>query len=499
MTPLLFAGMPLLAVVILNIPSWGRYRAVAIWAVSLIAPLQFALAVYAAARCLSTGAPIPAAFGIDFSVDLLSAVILAVIALVAGVASVVAHSTVKRKQFSFGNALLLLIAGMNCQVMVSDAFSLYVFIEAVSIASFLLIAINQKIDELEGAFKYYLMSALATMMLTLSIAMLFGLTGGTSFATLSAYARANAGAHPIALSASIIMFAAALLVKSGAIPFHTWVPDAHSSAPAPVSVVLAGVVIKVSGAYSLMRVFRDVFPVDPGIGRVLAAFGLVSVVGGALAAMGQSDIKRMLAFSSVSQIGYIVLGVSTGSPLGFFGAAAHFFNHATFKSLLFADSAVIAERTGTRDMNKMGGLAAAMPVTGVSSILGLMSMAGIPPLSGFWSKLLIVIALWRVSPGLALAALFSSALTLAYFLILQKKVFFGKAPALAGGGPDAGEPEYGTKPSAGGHECAGGLIAGGPECNAGLKFVQILLSAINVAVGLLFPALLTYLNGKGIL
>ena len=188
--------------------------------------------------------------------------------------------------------------------------------------------------------------------------------------------------------------------------------------------------------------------------------------------MGQTDIKRMLAFSSVSQIGYIVLGVSTGSYLGFLGALMHFFNHASFKSLLFVNAAAIATQTGTRDMTKLGGLTAKMPVTGVSSVLGLLSMAGIPPLSGFWSKLVIVMAVWQVSPPLAITALCASVLTLAYFLILQKKVFFGKlAPGLE-------------------------TVR---ECGRSMKFVEILLSGVNVAAGLLFPLFFVFLQSKGLL
>jgi multicomponent Na+:H+ antiporter subunit D len=283
---------------------------------------------------------------------------------------------------------------------------------------------------------------------------------------------AHQGAYPVALLAAFVLFTVALSIKSGVVPFHTWVPDAHSSAPTPVSVMLAGVVIKVSGVYALMRIFRDVFLNNPALGSVLSILGLLSIAVGALGAIGQTDIKRMLAFSSVSQIGYIILGASTGSVLGFVGAVMHFFNHATFKSLLFVDAAAILHQTGTRDMDQMGGLAQKMPVTGVSSVLGLLSMAGIPPLSGFWSKLVIVMAVWQVSPGMAIAALCLSALTLGYFLILQKKVFFGKVA------PNMQEAR---------------------ECGGSMQFVQVLLSAVNVLAGILFPLLFVFFHGKGLI
>ncbi len=469
--PLLFIAIPLLAVVVLNIYTWNDRRA-AMWAGMTAAVFQLTLAGVDVARCVSSGAALRSEFFGTFSVDLFSAVVLFIIGFIAFITLMVAGSTIKTSRFNFGSAVLLLMMGMNGVVMVTDVFSLYVFIEVTATSSFLLIAINKKRDELEGAFKYYMMSALATIMMLMSIVLLFALTGDTSFSAIAAYVAAHQGAYPVALLAAFVLYTVALSIKSGVVPFHTWVPDAHSSAPSPVSVMLAGVVIKVSGVYALMRIFRDVFLSNPALGSVLSILGLTSIAVGALGAMGQTDIKRMLAFSSVSQIGYIILGASTGSALGFLGAVMHFFNHATFKSLLFVDAAAILHGTGTRDMDQMGGLAQKMPVTGVSSVLGLLSMAGIPPLSGFWSKLVIVMAVWQVSPGLAIAALCLSALTLGYFLLLQKKVFFGKVPQ---------------------------NMQEAKECGGSMRFVQVLLSAVNVLAGLLFPILFVFLQGKGLI
>ena len=470
LVPFLFIGIPLAAVVILNALNW-KNRWVSLWAAVAVSVVQVALGVWDLVRVVSTGAPVSSSFFGNFTVDSFAAIVLTIIGFLGCVTALVATGTIHESRFSFGSALLVLLMGMNGVVMVADVFSLYVFIEVTGAASFLLIAIDKKRDELEGAFKYYLMSALATLMMLLSIAFLFVLSGGTSYAGIAAYITSLNGNYPVMLNAAILLFVIALSIKSGVVPFHTWVPDAHSSAPSPVSVVLAGVVIKVSGVYALMRVYRDVFLNDPKVGMALAILAIVSILVGSLGAIGQSDIKRMLAFSSVSQIGYIILGVSTGSALGFVGAVMHFFNHATFKSLLFTDAAAVYHQTGTRDMDQMGGLGKKMPYTSVSSIIGLLSMSGIPPLSGFWSKLVIVIAVWQVSPGLAIAALCLSVLTLGYFLILQKKVFFGKLnPAM-----DAVT-----------------------EVGGSLRFVEVLLSAVNVLAGLLFPVVLYYLHTRGI-
>jgi multicomponent Na+:H+ antiporter subunit D len=169
----------------------------------------------------------------------------------------------------------------------------------------------------------------------------------------------------------------------------------------------------------------------------------------------------MLAYSSISQMGYIVLGLGCGTPLGIVGAVFHLFNHAIFKTLLFVNSAAIEQRTGTTDMNRMGGLGSRMPVTGVTSTIAALSTAGVPPLAGFWSKLIIVIALWQAHDyGFAGIAVLMSVVTLAYLLLMQRRIFFGKT-----------SPEH----------------AGVREAAAGVVVPELVLAALTVAVGLLFP------------
>jgi multicomponent Na+:H+ antiporter subunit D len=223
------------------------------------------------------------------------------------------------------------------------------------------------------------------------------------------------------------LFVCGLFIKGGLVPFHGWVLGAYSAAPAATSVLLAGIATKISGIYTLIRLIVSVFGFDPGINQILLIVGAVSAVVGALAALGQTDFKRLLAYSSISQMGYILLGLGCGSELGLLGAVFHFFNHAMFKSQLFVNSAALQEQVGTTDMNKMGGLGSRMPWTSTTSILAALSTAGVPPLSGFWSKLIIIIALWQAGMmGYSMLAVAVSVLTLAYMLMMQQKVFFGR-------------------------------------------------------------------------
>jgi multicomponent Na+:H+ antiporter subunit D len=358
-------------------------------------------------------------------VDGLSMVALLAIGLVGLVTVVfsISYSLDEDRRPGYYALIMLAVTGMNGLVMATDLFSLYVFLEIVSITSFILIAYQYDDFGIEGSFKYMMLSAVATVFLLVAIALLFALTGGVSFSELGAGIK---GGGPVAtLCFAFVFFALAL--KAGMIPFHGWLPDAYTSSPAPVSILLAGIVTKIAGVYTMIRVIMAVFGLNPVFLNLLMIIGAVSTVLGAFFALGQKDFKRMLAYSSISQIGYIMMGFAAGTPLGLIGAVFHFFNHAVFKSLLFINAGSVETATKTRNFDELGGLTEKMPVTGVTSIIGLLSTAGIPPLAGFWSKLIIIVALWNAGfQFFAFVAVFASVVTLAYLLSLQRNVFFGK-------------------------------------------------------------------------
>lgn len=359
--------------------------------------------------------------------------------------------------------ILLAVAGMNGLVLATDLFSMYVFLEVASVCSFILIAYQYDHLGLEGSYKYMMLSAVATVFLLLGISLMFALTGGVSFADMAAGIQTSS--LPVKLGLAFLFFAFAL--KAGVMPFHAWLPDAYTGAPAPVSIFLGGIVTKIAGVYTLMRLILNIFGFTKSFSMLLLILGALSAVMGAFMALGQRDFKRMLAFSSISQIGYIMMGFATGSPLGLVGAVFHFFNHAVFKSLLFANAGAVEMATGTRNLDELGGLSAKMPVTGTTSVIGLLSAAGIPPLAGFWSKLIIIIALWTAGYRIfATIAVFASVITLAYLLSLQRHVFFGKL-----------------------REGLEGIKEVSPAC----YWPEIIMAAITVAAGLLFPLFYTKL------
>ncbi len=321
--------------------------------------------------------------------------------------------------------LLVMIAGMNGLVLSSDLFNIYIFLEMAAIASYALVAFGRGHEELEASFKYLMLSAVASAFILLSIAVVFGVTGGVSFGTVAQGLKTLNIKYVVGFCSAL--FLAGFGLKAALVPFHSWLPDAHPSAPAPISAMLSAVLIKVSGVYAMTRIFLNVFGLTPALTTVLTVMGVVSIFVGALAALGQNDIKRMLAYSSISQIGYVVLGLGIGTPLGILGGLFHLFNHALFKSLLFLNAGAIEQSTGTRSLDKMGGLAKVMPLTATTSAIASLSIAGVPPLNGFWSKLLIIIALVQAKMHvLAVLAVLGSVVTLWYYLVLQHNAFFGK-------------------------------------------------------------------------
>jgi multicomponent Na+:H+ antiporter subunit D len=460
--PSLLILLPLAGIIILNLPLGNIMRRTAyVFAFGLFL-IQIALAIFHYPGLWAGGlGAVDAFFNVSFTVDHLSFIVLLSIGIVSLTSLIVGRYTISddEQRFNFINLLIIASIGMCGIVMVRDIFSLYVFLEVAAVTSFILIALQKDRLALEGAFKYIVMSAIATIMMLASIALIIMVTGDTSFAAIRQALYGSRDAFIVKLATGL--FVCGLFIKGGLVPFHGWLPDAYSQAPSAVSILLAGIVTKVSGIYTLIRLVTSVFGFTDNIKGVLILVGVISMLFGAFAALTQNNFKRMLAYSSVSQVGYILAGLGTGTMLGVVGAIFHFFNHAIFKTLLFVNSAAVEKSTGKVDMDEMGGLSEKMPVTGATSLVGFLSTSGIPPFAGFWSKLMIIIALWFSGHYVyAVIAVLTSVLTLAYLLMMQRKVFFGK---LAGTLHDI------------------------KEAPAGFAAIAIVLALITIGVGIFFP------------
>ncbi|MBN1794457.1 MAG: monovalent cation/H+ antiporter subunit D family protein [Candidatus Omnitrophica bacterium] len=318
---------------------------------------------------------------------------------------------------------LLMVAGMNGVVLSGDLFNLYVFLEIASIASYALVGFGCQHDELEASFKYLVLGSVASTFILLGVAVGYSLTGTLNMADISARLPHDSSTFIFMASCFILGFG----LKAALVPFHAWLPDAHPSAPAPISAMLSGVLIKAIGVYALIRLIFNIFGLTPVLSHILLFFGTASMVIGVFLAIGQWDMKRLFAYHSISQIGYVMLGFGLATPLGILGAIFHLMNHAVFKGLLFLTAGSVEYNIHTRQLEEMGGLRERMPVTGFTSLVASMSIAGIPPLNGFWSKLIIIIACVQSGHYIfGLWAAFVSLMTLASFLKVQKFAFFGE-------------------------------------------------------------------------
>jgi len=438
----LFVLLPLLVLLLLNLPWRGISRQVSHFCVLVLgfADVVFGLALPSVH--VKSELPILSQLHFGFIADDLTRVFLVSIGLVVCAAAFVSQASIpnERAQRNFSSLLLVSLIGMNGTVLLSDFFSLYVFLEVTGVASFILIAFERGIFAVEGAFRYLLLSAVAAMFMLTGVGLLVFTVGETTFHAVHGALASGAGAGASVLpKVAVVLYIIGLFIKGGLVPFHGWLPGAYSAAPAGVSVLLAGIVTKVSGIYALVRLAQDVLLPATGLSMVFLVAGAVSIVIGAVAAIGQSDLKRMLAYSSISQVGYIVIALGASTELGIVAATFHLFNHVIFKSLLFVDSASVESELGTTDMARMGGIGTKMPWTGTTTAIGMLSAAGIPPFSGFWSKLLIVLALWKAGhEGFACLAIVSSILTLGYFMVMQHRAFFGKSSAAVDSLKEAG-------------------------------------------------------------
>jgi len=365
--------------------------------------------------------------GICMVLDGLTSFMLVTVNLVSLLITVYSISYMEKytDKYRFYTLFMLMLAGMNGIIITGDLFNLFVFLEISSIASYALVAFGTEAEELEASFKYAVMGSVASSFVLLAIALLYSYTSTLNMADIS-FVISQKGSGMI-VSFVAVLFLAGFGLKAALVPFHAWLPDAHPSAPAPISAMLSGVLIKVLGVYALLRIFFNIIGINNITLSVFMFLGAVSMLVGVFLAIGQWDFKRLLAYHSISQIGYVILGLGLGTPLGILGGLFHLFNHSIFKSLLFLNSGAVDYSLGTRDLQKMGGLRDKMPVTANTNLIASMSIAGIPPFNGFWSKLLIILACIQANHfGYAFCAIIASILTLASFMKVQKYAFLGK-------------------------------------------------------------------------
>ena len=363
--------------------------------------------------------------------------LFAIAASVLGCLSVVfSFSYMKGKErTSFYYSMLLLVgAAMLGVVLSGDLLSLFIFWEIMSWSTFLLISYNGG-PALSAGMKYFVMSFVGSLAMLVGVVTLHGSFGTLEFAGVAA---GMSSASPGYVLAILVLFGVAFGTKNAIWPFHAWLPPAHSEAPSPFSAVLSGILIKM-GVYGFLLLMFVIVGLKTflslGGGRiefhtVLSIIGAITILLPTFIALFQNDAKRLLAWSTVAQAGYIMLGISFGTSLSVAGGIFHFLNHAVFKALLFMVVGAVEYRTkGVRDLDSLGGLIKRMPVTFVVALIGVCGLIGVPLTNGFVSKWLIYKALiLEQSPFLAFAALFGTWGTILYSYKFLHNIFLGQLP-----------------------------------------------------------------------
>jgi len=335
----------------------------------------------------------------------------------------------------FYYAMLLLVdAAMLGVVLSGDLLSLFIFWEVMSWSTFLLISTNGG-PALAAGMKYFIMSITGSLAMLVGIVWIFATTGTMQFSGVAAGLSAAAPGTRLGV---LVLFGIAFGVKSAVWPFHAWLPPAHSEAPSPFSAVLSGVLIKM-GVYGFlltmyvvigMRGFLSLGWRALPVHTILAIIGAVTIIVATLIALAQNDAKRLLAWSTVAQAGYIFLGISFGTAVAVAGGILHFLSHAVFKALLFMAAGAVEYRTGgVRDLDSLGGLIKKMPVTFAAALIGVCGLIGVPLTNGFVSKWLIYKTLIvDGSPFLAFIALIGTWGTVLYGYKFLHNIFLGQLP-----------------------------------------------------------------------
>jgi len=381
-----------------------------------------------------------APFGIELVVDGLSATMVVLVAVV-GLGVLGYARAAGPWSSAFYATYLLLIAGLTGMSVTGDVFNLYVFLEITGLAAYALVASGEGGDAALAALKYLILGTVGASLFLLGIGYAYVATGTLNMADLSVKLAA-VGYTSSLVRAAFGLMVVGLFVKVAVFPLHTWQPTAYADAPDTVSGLISALVSTVA-AYALIRVVFSVFTVgfleaNELARAVLVAAAIVSIVVGSLLAVAQEEIKRMLAYSSVSQFGLVVGAVAIANETALTGAAIHLVGHAIMKGGLFLGAGSIATATGARTVGEFEGLAERLPVTGGAFGVLALGMVGVPPAVGFVGKWYVALgAVEAESWPLAVVIFLSTLLTLAYFARLVERMYFrepvGESPDVTGG------------------------------------------------------------------
>lgn len=371
-------------------------------------------------------------WGIEFRVDHLGAIMAVLVTTLSFLVLLFAKEALSerlRSRAHFYYALYLLFTmGMVGFTQTGDLFNLYVFLEVIALTGYAMIAVGDPQSPF-AAFRYIILGTLAASFYLLGLAYLYGITGSLNFVDVAQRLAAHHDTRTVFVALAFLLVGFG--IKAALFPLHAWLPDAYSYSPNTTTAFMAAVGTKM-GAYGIFRVLYTIYEVGSHrqhlpVADIMGWMAAVAIIVGSLLAIAQTDLKRMLAYSSVSQIGYVILGFSLVNAAGITGGVLHIINHAFMKASLFMVTAAVVARLGHRDIRRFGGLGRQMPLAMATFTVAALSMVGLPPTAGFFSKWYLVVGCVNAGKWpFVVVILVSSLLNAVYFFRIIERIYFTK-------------------------------------------------------------------------
>ena len=387
----------------------------------------------------------PPPWGIEFRIDVVNALVLLIVAAIATAVLPFARTSIEReiaehRATLFYTSYLLCLTGLLGITITGDAFNLFVFLEISSLASYVLISLNRDRRGLTSAFQYLIMGTIGATFLLIGIGMLYMMTGTLNMADLAARLPAVAETRTVHTAFAFLVVGVGL--KLALFPLHLWLPNAYTYAPSAVTAFLAATSTKVA-VYVLLRFVFTVFGVELSFGmmpltEILIVLAVAAILSMSTVAIAQDNVKRLLAYSSIAQIGYMVLGIALATAAGLTAAVLHLFNHALMKGALFLALGCVFYRVGSVRLQAMHGIGQQMPWTMAAFVVGGLSLIGVPLTAGFISKWYLVLA--ALEQGwwpLAVVILGGSLLAVVYVWRVVEAAYFRPPSEQAAGATEA--------------------------------------------------------------
>jgi multicomponent Na+:H+ antiporter subunit D len=370
-----------------------------------------------------------APMGITLIADLFSAILIAVTALVGLAVAVYSFIDIdeSRANGGFHTFLHMLIGGVVGAFITGDLFNLYVWFEVMLISSFALLVLGGNRIQLDGAVKYVAINLISTVVLLASIGLVYGMTGTLNMADL--HQRIPLVEDQGLVSVVAVLFLIAFGIKAAVFPLYFWLPASYHTLPISVSAVFAGLMTKV-GVYALIRTFTLIFPdALAEIDRIILTIAIATMIAGVFGALTQGDIRRILSFHVIASIGFMLLGLGLNSTLAMSAAIFYMVQGILLKALLFMMAGIVGNLGGSFSLSQLGGLYRDRPGFSLLFLLAILTLAGIPPLSGFWAKVMIIEAGLELSAFAVIAlVLLISLITFIPLIRIWSEVFWKSAP-----------------------------------------------------------------------